>query len=106
MLSKNVIQVSHFSSKSIYNSIYFIDYKPKFAEPFSSKRHRDAEEILPSSASLYGAVSPPYRQKMPINRQHSSPSSNSTDRRPSPPPLLPLPSRSLSHNKSSLLSYN
>ncbi|UJR09481.1 hypothetical protein I4U23_013719 [Adineta vaga] len=64
-------------------------YKPKFAEPFSSKRHRDAEEILSSSASLYGAVSPPYRQKLSIAKQYSSPS---TDRRPSPPPLLPLPS--------------
>ncbi|CAF4220820.1 unnamed protein product [Rotaria sp. Silwood2] len=75
-------------------------YKPKFAEPFSSKRHRDTEEILSSSASLYGAVSPPYCHKIPIGKQHPSPSSNSTDHRPSPPPLLPLPpSRSLSHTE-------
>ncbi|CAF1964711.1 unnamed protein product [Rotaria magnacalcarata] len=70
-------------------------YKPKFAEPFSSKRHRDTEEILSSSASLYGALSPPYSHKIQLGRQHQSPSSN--DHRPSPPPLLPLPSRSLSH---------
>jgi RNA recognition motif-containing protein len=57
-------------------------YKPKFAEPFSSKRHRDAEEILPSSASLYGAFSPPHRR---INKSHPSPSN---DRRSSPPPSL------------------
>ncbi|CAF1020631.1 unnamed protein product [Rotaria sp. Silwood1] len=75
-------------------------YKPKFAEPFSSKRHRDTEEILSSTASLYGAVSPPYCHKIPIGKQHPSPSSNSTDHRPSPPPLLPLPpSRSLSHTE-------
>ncbi|CAF4682781.1 unnamed protein product, partial [Rotaria sp. Silwood2] len=80
-------------------------YKPKFAEPFSSKRHRDTEEILSSSASLYGAVSPPYCHKIPIGKQHPSPSSNSTDHRPSPPPLLPLPpSRSLSHTETSLSS--
>ncbi|CAM4916186.1 unnamed protein product [Rotaria socialis] len=70
-------------------------YKPKFAEPFSSKRHRDTEEILSSSASLYGALSPPYSHKIQLGKQHQSPSSN--DHRPSPPPLLPLPSRSLSH---------
>ncbi|CAM4781396.1 unnamed protein product [Rotaria magnacalcarata] len=75
-------------------------YKPKFAEPFSSKRHRDNEEILSSSASLYGAVSPPYSHKMPMGKQHPSPSSHSTDHRPSPPPLLPFPSRSLSHTES------
>ena len=91
-------------SEAILNSIYLLGYKPKFAEPFSSKRHRDAEEILSSSASLYGAVSPPYRHKISINKQYPSPSSNATDRRPSPPPLLPFPSRSLSHNESSLLS--
>ncbi|CAF4577764.1 unnamed protein product, partial [Rotaria magnacalcarata] len=68
---------------------------PKFAEPFSSKRHRDTEEILSSSASLYGALSPPYSHKIQLGKQHQSPSSN--DHRPSPPPLLPLPSRSLSH---------
>ncbi|CAF1123671.1 unnamed protein product [Adineta steineri] len=75
-------------------------YKPKFAEPFSSKRHRDNEDALPSSASIYGAVSPPYRQKMSSGKQHPSPSSNSNDHRPSPPPLLPLPTRSLSNNDS------
>ncbi|CAF1361441.1 unnamed protein product [Adineta steineri] len=72
-------------------------YKPKFAEPFSSKRHRDAEETLPSSASIYGAFSPPYSHKISTNKQHLSPSSYSTDRRLSPPPLLPFPSRSLSY---------
>ncbi|CAF1202921.1 unnamed protein product [Adineta ricciae] len=54
-------------------------YKPKFAQPFSSKRHRDAEEI----SSSYGALSPPYRQKASVTKQHP------TDRRPSPPPRLP-----------------
>ena len=58
-------------------------YKPKFAEPFSSKRHRDAEETLPSSASLYGAFSPPHRR---LNKAHPSPTN--TDRRLSPPPSL------------------
>lgn len=76
-------------------------YKPKFAEPFSSKRHRDNEEVPASSASIYGAVSPPYRQKMSSGKGHPSPSSNSQDHRPSPPPLLPLPSRSLSTVESS-----
>ena len=57
-------------------------YKPKFAEPFSSKRHRDAEETLPSSASLYGAFSPPHRR---LNKSHPSPT---YDRRLSPPPSL------------------
>ncbi|CAF1476423.1 unnamed protein product [Rotaria magnacalcarata] len=75
-------------------------YKPKFAEPFSSKRHRDNEEILSSSASLYGAVSHPYSHKMPMGKQHSSPSSHSADQRTSPPFLLPFPSRSLSHTES------
>jgi RNA recognition motif-containing protein len=82
-------------------------YKPKFAEPFSSKRHRDNEDAGPSSASLYGAVSPPYRQKVPSGKQHPSPSSNSNEHRPSPPPLLALPARSLSNadsNASSTLS--
>ena len=46
------------------NRTFLSGYKPKFAEPFSSKRHRDNEDALPSSASIYGAVSPPYRQKM------------------------------------------
>jgi len=78
-------------------------YKPKFAEPFSSKRHRDAEEILSSSASLYGALSPPYRSKIRIGKQIPSPSSNSTDRRSSPPPSL---SRTLSHNESISPAYH
>ncbi|CAF0806330.1 unnamed protein product [Adineta ricciae] len=73
-------------------------YKPKFAEPFSSKRHRDNEDSVPSSASIYGAVSPPYRQKLSSSKPHLSPSSNSNDHRPSPPPLLPLPSRPSSSN--------
>jgi hypothetical protein len=81
----------------------FIGYKPKFAEPFSSKRHRDNEDSLPSSGSIYGAVSPPYRQKISSGKQHLSPSSNSNDHRPSPPPLLPIPTRSLSNVESSLL---
>lgn len=69
-------------------------YRPKFAEPFSSKRHRDAEDALPSSASISGAISPPYRQKSSSNKQHPSPSSNSHEHRPSPPPLLAVPNRS------------
>ncbi|CAF1089188.1 unnamed protein product [Rotaria magnacalcarata] len=77
------------------------NYKPKFAEPFSSKRHRDNEDTLPSSGSIYGAVSPPYHQKILSSKQHPSPSSISNDHRPSPPPLLPLPTtRSLSNNES------
>ncbi len=84
--------------------IVLIGYKPKFAEPFSSKRHRETEEILSSSASLYGAVSPPYRHKIPQGKQYPSPSSYSTDRRPSPPPLLPFPSRSLSYTDPSMSS--
>ena len=83
----------------------FIGYKPKFAEPFTSKRHRDNEDALPSSASIYGAVSPPYRQKMSSSKQHPSPSSNSNEHRPSPPPLLPLPTRSLSNIDSSSFSF-
>ncbi len=82
---------------------YSTGYKPKFAEPFSSKRHRDNEDTLPSSASIYGAVSPPYRQKMSSNRQHPSPSSNSNEHRPSPPPLLALPPRSSSTTAESSL---
>ena len=73
-------------------------YKPKFAEPFSSKRHRDNED---SSASIYGAVSPPYLQKVSSSKQHPSPSSNPAEHRPSPPPLLALPTRSLSNADSS-----
>ena len=84
--------------------VYLTGYKPKFAEPFSSKRHRDTEENLPSSGSLYGAVSPPYRHKIPMVKQYLSPSSYSSDRRPSPPPLLPFPSRSLSYTDPSLFS--
>ena len=95
MRLKNVIQVSVNKQTICLLSIHFIGYKPKFAEPFTSKRHRDNEDALPSSASIYGAVSPPYRQKMPSSRQHPSPNSN--DHRPSPPPLLPLPTRSLSN---------
>ncbi|CAF3397491.1 unnamed protein product [Rotaria sp. Silwood1] len=76
-------------------------YKPKFAEPFSSKRHHDNEDTLPSSASIYGTISPPYRQKISSSKQHLSPSSISNDHRPSPPPLLPLPTtRSLSNIES------
>jgi hypothetical protein len=83
--------------------IHWIGYKPKFAEPFSSKRHRDTEEILSSSASLYGAFSPPYRSKIRLGKQHPSPSSNSIDRRSSPPPSL---SRTLSHNESISPAYH
>lgn len=75
-------------------------YRPKFAEPFSSKRHRDAEDGLLSSASISGAVSPPYRQKSSSNKQHPSPSSNSHEHRPSPPPLLAVPNRSAEQQSS------
>jgi hypothetical protein len=94
---KNVIQVNNLLLLSLKWHIDSLGYKPKFAEPFSSKRHRDAEEILPSSASLCGAFSPPYRR---IGKQHPSPS---TDRRPSPPPSL---SRTLSHNESISPAYH
>jgi len=102
---KNVIQVN--SKKNQYFflliNLFHLGYKPKFAEPFSSKRHRDNEDALPSSA---GAVSPPYRQKVASGKQHPSPSSNSNEHRPSPPPLLALPTRSLSNTDSSLFSYS
>lgn len=83
-----------------------LGYKPKFAEPFSTKRHRDNEDTGPSSASLYGAVSPPYRSKASSGKQHPSPSSTSNEHRPSPPPLLPLPTRSLPTTDSSLLLFS
>jgi hypothetical protein len=60
---KNVIQVSKERNYLLLIK-NFLGYKPKFAEPFTTKRHRDNEDALPSSASMYGAVSPPYRQKM------------------------------------------
>ncbi len=96
--SKSIISNSH-------DQWFSLGYKPKFAEPFSSKRHRDNEDAGPSSASLYGAVSPPYRQKVPSGKQHPSPSSNSNEHRPSPPPLLALPARSLSNADSSLFVW-
>ncbi len=58
---------------------------------------------MSSSASLYGALSPPYRPKIRLGKQMSSPSSNSTDHRPSPPPSL---SRTLSHNESISPAYH
>lgn len=82
-----------------------LGYKPKFAEPFSTKRHRDNEDTGPSSASLYGAGSPPYRSKASSGKQHPSPSSTSNEHRPSPPPLLPLPTRSLPTLDSSSLLF-
>jgi hypothetical protein len=102
---KNAIQVNKKREFLLIIKLFYQGYKPKFAEPFSSKRHRDNEDPLPSSASIYGAVSPPYRQKVSSSKQHPSPSSNSNEHRPSPPPLLALPTRSLSNPDSSLFNY-
>ncbi|CAF0962227.1 unnamed protein product [Rotaria sordida] len=46
------------------------DYKPKFAEPFSSKHHCDNEDTLPTPASIYDAISPLYRQKISSTKQY------------------------------------
>ena len=100
---KSVIRVSSESIEILSLMTYSIGYKPKFAEPFSSKRHRDNEDTLSSLTSINGAISPPYRQKMSSSKQHPSPLSNFNDHRPSPPPLLPLLTRSLPNTELSSL---
>ncbi|CAF0961461.1 unnamed protein product [Rotaria sordida] len=56
--------------KAIISSTHREDYKPKFAEPFSSKHHCDNEDTLPTPASIYNAISPLYRQKISSTKQY------------------------------------
>ncbi|CAF1026848.1 unnamed protein product [Rotaria sordida] len=46
------------------------DYKPKFAEPLSSKHHCDNEDTLLTPASIYDAISLLYRQKISSTKQY------------------------------------